>query len=251
MRRTMAGDQPAFGRADGERRPGQSVGGRPGVKESRRGRIITPMAEDRPAETVYQLRVVLAEISPLIWRRLQVTGSTTLAELHQVPQVAFGWEDDYLHAFTDHGVDYGTTGGCHTSGAAVPLDGLGLRERERFGYTYNFFAGWRHDLRVEQTVPADPKRRYPRCLAGARRVPPEECDGPDAYPRLRADRPRAVLRIAEILGELIDEHPDDRLCDVPHLRDELRGLMVYGRLDDFDHTAVNQALRTLQVQRRG
>jgi hypothetical protein len=56
-------------------------------------------------ETVYQLRVVLAEISPLIWRRLQVTGSTTLAGLHQVLQTAFGWDDDYLHAFTVHG-DY-------------------------------------------------------------------------------------------------------------------------------------------------
>lgn len=42
------------------------------------------------------------------------------------------------------------------------------------GDTYSFFAGWRHDLRVEQIGPAQPKRRYPRCLAGARRVPPEE-----------------------------------------------------------------------------
>lgn len=62
--------------------------------------------------------MVLAEISPLIWRRLRVTGSTTLAELHQILQTAFGWDDDYLHAFTI----YGTTGGCHTSDIGVGLD---------------------------------------------------------------------------------------------------------------------------------
>jgi len=209
------------------------------------------MPEAAAIETVYQLRVVLAEISPLNWRRLQVTGSTNLAELHQVLQAAFGWDDDYLHAFTVHGVEYGTTGGCHPSGAGVRLDALRLRERERFGYTYNFFAGWRHDLRVEQIGPADPKRHYPRCLAGARRVPPEECDGPAAYLQLRSHQPLAVLRIAEILGELLDEHLHDRLDDVPHLRDELRQLVVYGRLDDFDRTTINQALGALQAQRRG
>ena len=91
----------------------------------------------------------------------------------------------------------------------------------------------------------------PPCLAGACRCSPtRDCDGPDAYLQLRADQPRAVLRIAEILGELLDEHPDKRLGDVPDLREELRGLVVYGRLDDFDRTAVNQALGALQAQRR-
>lgn len=31
---------------------------------------------------IYQLRVVIAGISPLIWRRLLVTGETTIAQLH-------------------------------------------------------------------------------------------------------------------------------------------------------------------------
>lgn len=124
----------------------------------------------RAAETVYQLRVVLAEVSPLIWRRLQVTGATTLARLHEVLQTAFGWEGDYLHEFTVHGVDYGTTGGCRSWGVDVCLADLGLRERERFGYAHNFFAGWRHELRVEKIGPVQPRRRYPRCLTGARQV---------------------------------------------------------------------------------
>jgi hypothetical protein len=46
---------------------------------------------------VYRLRVVLAGISPLIWRQLEVAGSTTLAELHRILQTAFGWSGEHLH----------------------------------------------------------------------------------------------------------------------------------------------------------
>jgi hypothetical protein len=211
-----------------------------------------PGVED--SERVYQLRVVLSEVSPLIWRRLQVTGSTTLAQLHQVLQAAFGWDGEHLHEFTVHGVGYGNTGGCHRCGAGTTLAGLGLRVRERFGYAYNFFASWHLDLRVEDIVPADPRRHYPRCLAGNRAGPPQDCDGPDAYLRLRAHSPLAVLRMAEILGELLERPPTDRLSDIGGQREELQGLVVYGRLDDFDRAALNTALadpRTPGSDRRG
>ena len=39
---------------------------------------------------VYQLRIRLDRISPLIWRRLLVTAETTIAELHATIQIAFG-----------------------------------------------------------------------------------------------------------------------------------------------------------------
>jgi len=39
---------------------------------------------------VYQLRIRLDRISPLIWRRLLLTSDTTIAELHAIIQIAFG-----------------------------------------------------------------------------------------------------------------------------------------------------------------
>lgn len=48
------------------------------------------MPEPNTPSTVYQLRVVLREISPIIWRRLLVRADTTLAGLHDMLQVAFG-----------------------------------------------------------------------------------------------------------------------------------------------------------------
>ena len=50
-----------------------------------------PMAEtDHHDPQNYQLRVVLRGISPLIWRRLLVRSDSTVAELHEAIQVAFG-----------------------------------------------------------------------------------------------------------------------------------------------------------------
>ena len=39
--------------------------------------------------TIYQLRVVLCGVSPLVWRRLLVASDTTIAELHEILQSAF------------------------------------------------------------------------------------------------------------------------------------------------------------------
>jgi hypothetical protein len=56
------------------------------------------MAEEAAPE-VYQLHVWIHQISPMIWRRLRVRDESTLAELHDVIQVAFGWSDFHLHRF--------------------------------------------------------------------------------------------------------------------------------------------------------
>jgi hypothetical protein len=52
---------------------------------------------------IFQLRIRLDRISPLIWRRLLVTGATTIAELHTTIQIAFGWSVSHLHQFVIHG----------------------------------------------------------------------------------------------------------------------------------------------------
>jgi hypothetical protein len=48
---------------------------------------------------IYQLRIVLRDISPLIWRRLLVRSDTTLAHLHRMIQILFAWSDEHLHHF--------------------------------------------------------------------------------------------------------------------------------------------------------
>ena len=56
---------------------------------------------------IYQLRVVLCGVSPLVWRRLLVVSTTSIAELHEILQNAFGWSGEHLHRFLIHGAAYG------------------------------------------------------------------------------------------------------------------------------------------------
>src|SRR5262245_59649425 len=48
---------------------------------------------------VYQVHAWIRQISPMIWRRLLVRTDSTLADLHDVLQIAFGWSDFHLHRF--------------------------------------------------------------------------------------------------------------------------------------------------------
>src|SRR5262249_33573292 len=56
---------------------------------------------------VYQFKVVLRGISPMIWRRLLLRSDHSIADLHYTIQIAMGWSDAHLHRFHIHGKDYG------------------------------------------------------------------------------------------------------------------------------------------------
>jgi hypothetical protein len=42
---------------------------------------------------IYQIKVTLLGTKPPIWRRLLLPADLTLAQLHDVLQIAMGWED--------------------------------------------------------------------------------------------------------------------------------------------------------------
>jgi lantibiotic modifying enzyme len=65
------------------------------------------MAELSHSSNLYQLRLVLAGISPMIWRRLLISSETSIAQLHQYIQIAFDCSGEHLHRFRIHGKDYG------------------------------------------------------------------------------------------------------------------------------------------------
>jgi hypothetical protein len=134
---------------------------------------------------IYQLRAVLRGLSPLIWRRLRVRSDSTVAQLHQALQVAFGWDDGHLNRFEIRGREYAVYrdggGMIGINARGVRLDGLKLRRLERFLYEYDFGDSWIHDLRLEATLPIKPRKIYPICVAGKGSAPPEGCGGPCAF----------------------------------------------------------------------
>jgi hypothetical protein len=134
---------------------------------------------------VYQPKVSLRRISPMIWRRLLVPEEMTLYALHRIIQIAFGWEGYHLHAFKLHGRHYGTTwtGERHrdAAGREVTLADPQLRVRQRIQYEYDFGDLWEQEIRVEARFKREGGKVYPVCVAGARAGPPEDIGGPPGY----------------------------------------------------------------------
>lgn len=83
---------------------------------------------------IYQLRIVLVDIEPEIWRRVLVRSDATLEDLHDIIQICFSWEDYHLHQFGIGGGEYGDT----TADESVQLMRLSLRAGSFFGYVYDF-----------------------------------------------------------------------------------------------------------------
>jgi hypothetical protein len=193
---------------------------------------------------VYQLRIRLDRISPLIWRRLLLTDTTTIAELHTIIQIAFGWSDSHLHRFLIHGKSYGIAylGGMTFADDPdqVHLADFRFRAGECFTYEYNFHVPWCHQIRVEQIRSPAPGHHYPLCVGGARAAPPEECDDPHTFLALRQQY--HPLHVIERLLALIDD-PDAH--HDPY--DELRTLQYWAAVNRCDRRAINRQLRHEQI----
>jgi hypothetical protein len=193
---------------------------------------------DPPVPHIYQLRAVLRGISPLIWRRLLVRSDSSLAQLHETLQVAFGWEDVHLNRFEIHGREYGVYrdgGPSFRDARKVTLTDLKLRRSERFIYEYDFGDDWIHDIRLEATLAADTRKTYPVCVAGQRAAPPEDCGGPSAFME------RRWQYVAIGSGESQEEW--DGLID--EMDEEDWDIMSQYHPDRFDRRTINRALCTL------
>src|SRR5438270_13199190 len=89
-----------------------------------------------PCPVVYQLRIVLRGVSPLIWRRVLVRSDSRMADLHATFQRVLGWSDEHLNRFLIHGREYGVWHdvgtGFRDDPLRVLLSRLGLRVGVRF-----------------------------------------------------------------------------------------------------------------------
>ena len=155
---------------------------------------------DGPAP-VFHLRVDLCGANPPIWRRLEVAGGTTLAGLHGILQIAFDWDNVHLHCFE---TDFGTFGTAdrdlgHRPEHKATLEQV-LVSGGKMTYTYDFGDSWDHIIAVESVAPAADGVAYPRCTAGRRAAPPEDCGGIWGYEAL-----------CEILADPKDEQHAERL----------------------------------------
>ena len=145
-------------------------------------------ADDR-AETSYvlQFRIELLGIDPPIWRRIQISSESSLWDLHIAIQDAMGWTDSHLHEFTflesaeKVGLPFDDDQYRTLTGWTQRVDRYLSHATPLALYHYDFGDSWLHEVRLEDVARRDGRRTYPRCLAGARRCPPEDCGGCIGY----------------------------------------------------------------------
>lgn len=157
-----------------------------------------PKAKNSP-RSVYQLKVSLKGAKPPIWRRLLVPDDITLRRLHNILQAACGWTNSHLHSFQVGRARYGRTDpewpSDMRSDTRKRLDSLGLEEKSKFEYVYDFGDYWEHSVLVEAIRSPEEDEVLPRCVTGRRSFPPEDSGGMWGY--------------ADLLEALADSnHPD-------------------------------------------
>ncbi len=137
---------------------------------------------------VYQIKVALLEIEPLIWRRFLVPSSVTLHRLHLILQDVMGWSNYHLYRFKIGREEYGEpdpdnefNGLNFKNSRRTKLGQVVTRKGNTFQYEYDFGDSWEHMLLVEDILQYQADMRYPVCLTGERACPPEDCGGPYGY----------------------------------------------------------------------
>lgn len=141
---------------------------------------------------LYELKVTLLDVRPPVWRRVQVPGSISLEELHEVLQIAMGWTDSHMHQFITgtkyYGVPDPESGDGMVNESSVSLAKVLPRTGAKLIYEYDFGDSWEHEIMVEKVLKdeAPAKTKTALCLGGKRACPPEDCGGPPGYENLLA-----------------------------------------------------------------
>lgn len=135
---------------------------------------------------MYQLRIELQHVKPLVWRRVLVPASIRLSQLHATIQAAMGWDDGHLHEFVIADVHYGHVDPHYPydpplqSEARISLKSA-LAGAKTFRYVYDFGDDWEHKIKVEKLWPDNPEFTLPMLLGGANACPPEDVGGAYGY----------------------------------------------------------------------
>lgn len=144
-----------------------------------------PPAKSTVPQAVFQLKISLKDFSPPIWRRVQVAADVTLAQLHDLIQLAFGWTDSHLHQFIIGNQYYSIPS---------PDDWEPVKDERRFKlnqflsspkdkirYEYDFGDSWEHAVLLEKVLSPESGMRYPVCVTGKNACPPEDVGGVWGY----------------------------------------------------------------------
>lgn len=181
-----------------------------------------------PSGAAYQLKIALRDVRPRVWRRVVVPADVTLDVLHEVVQVAMGWNDAHLHVWEIAGERYGASDPDWDVLAEGDVAIADLcAEGETLDYTYDLGDNWEHAITVERLLLPAEAGEVPRCEAGARACPPEDIGGAPGYAELLGAlaKPADASEWACELAEMYDGFDPERF-DVELVTRRLRAVLT-------------------------
>ena len=142
---------------------------------------------------IYQVKIILKDTRPKVWRRVLVPSDLLLSNLHKIIQTTMGWDNMHLHQFINDDLFYTVIfEEIEWSEFSNIVDYNGLRicdlltaEKEKMIYEYDFGDGWMHEIRLEKILPDDGEKKVPLCTGGEMNCPPEDCGGVWGYASLK------------------------------------------------------------------
>ena len=134
---------------------------------------------------IYQLKVVLNDMKPPVWRRVLVRSDIKLSTLHQVLQLVMGWNDSHLHGFRGNSIEEpNQLREVPGDERRVLLSSVLKKLNSKLVYDYDFGDSWEHTVTLEKIMEDSSDNVLPICLSGKRACPPDDCGGAWNYPNI-------------------------------------------------------------------
>ena len=140
------------------------------------------------ADFILALKISLADVEPVVWRRLLVPYDISLSRFHQIIQCAMGWRSEHLFEFKQiqsrrraRGAEYNVLQPpTKFTQSTLLKDAIGVAGK-RILYVYDMGDYWMHEIVVEEVLRNDMGEPVLRCVAGAGQCPPEDVGGATGY----------------------------------------------------------------------
>lgn len=195
-------------------------------------------------KNIYQFKIILKDLRPPVWRRIQVPEDYSLYDLQVAIQDSFPWSGYHLHQFSSVTLReaerkfYGLPDPDNDDWRKIILEwGVKIRDvfqingNKALNYDYDFGDNWQHRVELEKILQTEAGVKYPRCLAGRRACPPEDCGGPFGYedllkilknPRHEEYRDMCDWLAIDEGGEYDSEHFESREVEFRNPKVELK-----------------------------
>jgi hypothetical protein len=195
-------------------------------------------------KNIYQIYLEIEDVTPIIWRRIQIPSDLLLEDLHKILQVVMGWTNSHLHQFiqnekyysprTDGDEDFWDES-MNVDYKEVKISDLLKNRLDTVDYEYDYGDSWMHTLVLEDILPQDNSGIYHICLGGENHCPAEDCGGIGGYMELLKILKKPNSSACKEWREWLGDEFNPTYFDLDEVNAALR-LPDYGlpKWDDFE-----------------